>query len=39
LRRLKRYVPLPVRKVLREQVDWLTSNPTLVSFGHSKGTR
>jgi ectoine hydroxylase-related dioxygenase (phytanoyl-CoA dioxygenase family) len=39
LRRLKRYVPLPVRKVLREQVDWLTSNPTLESFGHSKGTR
>ena len=39
LRRLKQYVPLPVRKVMREQVDWLTSNPTLVSFEHSKGTR
>jgi ectoine hydroxylase-related dioxygenase (phytanoyl-CoA dioxygenase family) len=38
LRRLKRYVPLPVRKVIRDQFDWLTSNPTLVSFGHSKGT-
>jgi ectoine hydroxylase-related dioxygenase (phytanoyl-CoA dioxygenase family) len=39
LRRLKRHVPMPVRVVLREQADWLTSNPKLVSFGHSKGTR
>ncbi len=39
LRRLKQSVPLPVRKVMREQVDWLTSNPTLVGYGHSKGTR
>jgi len=39
LRRLKRYVPQPVRKVLREQVDWLTSNPTLGSLRHSVGAK
>jgi phytanoyl-CoA hydroxylase len=39
LRRLKRYVPMPVRKIAREQVDWLASNPRLVSFSRSKGTR
>ena len=37
--RVKRHVPLPVRKVMREQLDWLTSNPSLVSVGHSKRTR
>jgi len=39
LGRVKRHVPLPVRKVVREQIDWLTSNPVRVGFGHSKGTR
>ena len=29
--RLKRHIPLPVRKVARNQVEWLTSNPALLS--------
>jgi phytanoyl-CoA hydroxylase len=38
LGRLKQYVPLPVRKLAREQVDWFASNPALGN-ARSKGAR
>jgi hypothetical protein len=39
LRRLKDHMPLSVRKVLREQVDRLTSNSRSHGPGGSNGSR
>jgi hypothetical protein len=39
LDRLKQHVPLSVKRVLREQVDWLATNPRVAGRGRSNGSR